>query len=122
MENQEVKYKYFCETCKYGAKTNMEWIKHTSTQKHQRGGLKNKICEICNHECFNNWNLKQHYLFNHATPEEKEQHKYFCKDCDKIFLSQSYYDQHMNGIKHKTRIKCLEILNKMNEEKTNKIN
>lgn len=41
MEN---KYKYYSDLCNYGAKTNSDWLKHTKSQKHARGGLKIKIC------------------------------------------------------------------------------
>ena len=85
MENQIViiqdkKYKYYCNLCNYGAKTNSDWLKHTKSSKHERGGLKIKICPTCNHECFNHWNLKQHYIMNHSTKEDRIKQKYYDKD------------------------------------------
>ncbi len=34
---------------------------------------------LYNHEYFNHWNLKQHYVMNHLTKEEREKQKYYCK-------------------------------------------
>ena len=110
MEN---KYKYHCDLCNYGAKTNSDWLKHTKSQKHARGGLKIKICPTCNHECFNHWNLKQHYIMNHSTREDREKQKYYCGTCDVVFFSKLYFDTHNNSKKHSNVIQCLEEVTKM---------
>ena len=118
MENQknEFMHKYYCEICDYKAKSDYIWLKHTSSNKHIIGGLKNKTCEICNHECVNHWNLKQHHILNHATVEERERQKYYCKDCNKVFLSKLYYDKHIACKKHINRLKCIDEINKINEK------
>ena len=129
MENQIViiqdkKYKYYCNLCNYGAKTNSDWLKHTKSSKHERGGLKIKICPTCNHECFNHWNLKQHYIMNHSTKEDRIKQKYYCSTCDIVFFCKLYLETHNKGKKHNNIIKCVEEVNKINtilEQRNNNI-
>ena len=114
------KHKYYCDLCKYGAKTNGDWLKHTKSEKHKRGGLKIKICPLCNHECFNHWNLKQHYVMNHSTKEEREKQKYYCKICDTVFFCKLYMETHNKSKKHTNTIKCLDEIENMKIIKENK--
>jgi hypothetical protein len=114
-ENKKIdpKFKYFCELCNIGARNNTEWLKHTQSKKHNRGGLKPKICNICNNEYFNHWNLKQHYILIHASLEEKEKCKYYCKICNIVFLSELYYNKHNIGKNHMNNVRCLEEVDRM---------
>ena len=100
------KYKYYCNLCDHGSNSNSDFLKHTKSKKHERGGLKQKICLICNHECFNHWNLKQHILTQHSTIEERRKQKYYCDICDTVFFSKLYMETHMKGKKHNNTILC----------------
>jgi hypothetical protein len=117
MENEknETKFKYFCNICNIGARNNTEWLNHTKCKKHIRGGLKIKICNICNNEFYNHWNLKQHYIMVHASLEEKLKCKYYCNNCNIVFLSELYYNKHMIGKNHINTIKCKEELDKISD-------
>ena len=70
--NTEIKYKHYCDLCNVGANSYSVWLKHLNSKKHQRGGLKPKICNIYNLKFYNHWNLKQYYILIHATIEEKK--------------------------------------------------
>ncbi len=106
----EKKYRYYCDICNIGARTNTEWFRHVESKKHLRGGLKPKTCNICNTDFYNHWNLKQHYIMVHATPEEKEKCKYYCKLCNVVYLSELYFNNHNKGVRHNNNVKSLEIL------------
>lgn len=110
-ENKE--YKYFCDLCNYGSKSNSDFLKHTKSKKHERGGLKPKFCSICNHECFNHWNLKHHILTQHSTVEERKKQKYYCDICDTVFFCKLYMETHMKGKKHNNTILCNIEINKL---------
>jgi hypothetical protein len=114
MENNEIK-KYNCKFCNYTTKYPCEWIKHTETDKHQRQGKK-KIhkCEACDYETFSKWNMDIHHLSSHATKEEREKQKYYCKDCDQVFFCKLYKESHMNGKKHKNVVKANKLVEEMN--------
>jgi hypothetical protein len=121
-DNTEIKYKHYCDLCNIGANSNSVWLNHLNSKKHQRGGLKPKICNICNSTFYNHWNLKQHYILIHATIEEKNKCKYYCKYCNVVFLSELYYENHMKSKKHINTITCLEKTEelKINIEQKNK--
>ena len=106
--DKKIKFKYYCDICDTGARNNTEWLKHTQSKKHLRGGLKPKTCSYCNTEFSNHWNLKQHYIIIHATQEEREKCKYYCKLCNVVFLSELYFNKHNISKKHINTVKCLE--------------
>ena len=110
MENITQKLKHYCETCKYSSNSNSDFLKHVKSQKHIRGGLKSKTCSICNYECFNHWNLKQHILIQHSTIEERKKQKYYCDICDTIFFFKLYMDKHMIGKKHNNTIEINNLI------------
>jgi len=110
-ENKE--FKYFCDLCNYGSKSNSDFLKHTKSKKHERGGLKPKICIFCDHVCFNHWNLKQHLLTQHSSIEERKKQKYYCEICDSVFFSKLFMDTHMQGKKHNNTIQCQIEINKL---------
>ena len=118
-------YKYFCEICNVGANTKTNWLMHIKTKRHLHGGLLPKTCNICNSSFHNHWLLKQHYIINHATSEERDKCKYYCKICNMVFMSELYFDNHNIGKKHLDNIKCLESLEnikKVIEHKNKPIN
>ena len=95
-------FKYYCEKCNHGSNSNSDFLKHIKSNKHIRGGLKQKICLECNRECFNHWNLKQHNLTQHSTLEEREKgFKYYCKICDYGSISKDLFERHLNTDRHK---------------------
>ena len=101
--------KLFCEKCNFQSKGPAQWLKHIETEKHKRDGLKKeKTCDICNKTFSNHFTLKIHKLSTHSTKEERKQHKYYCDDCDYVFISESYYIQHCKGIIHKNIVKVNE--------------
>ena len=104
------KPKHYCETCKYSSNSNSDFLKHIKSQKHIRGGLKQKICSICNYEYFNHWNLRQHNLIQHSTIEERKKQKYYCDTCDTVFFCKKYMDQHMQGKKHNNTIEINNLI------------
>ena len=109
------KVKHYCETCKYSSLSNSDFLKHLKSQKHIRGGFKSKKCIVCNYECSNHWNLKQHNLTQHSTIEDRKKQKYYCDICDTIFFCKLYMDKHMLGKKHSNAIE----INNLIEQKIN---
>ena len=69
-----------------------------------------KVCNICNSSFHNHWFLKQHYITVHATPEERDRCKYYCKSCNMVFMSELYFNNHNIGKTHLNNIKYLESL------------
>ena len=43
-------------------------------------------------------------IINHATLEEKQQYKYYCKYCDIVLFCKLYHEKHINSKKHKNNI------------------
>ena len=106
----EDKKNFTCELCQFNTYKPSDWIKHIDTAKHKRNGAKKpRKCDICNMEFFSHWNLKYHNLTSHSTIEERQQQKYYCKDCDQVFFCSLYMDTHMNGRKHKTYVLALKL-------------
>lgn len=97
---QETKQNFYCDTCKYGSPSKSDFTKHLKSKKHEHGGLKEKVCQICQQECFNHWDLKQHHIIKHLTLKEKLQQKYYCSKCDVVYLSKLYLEKHNNSVKH----------------------
>lgn len=111
--SKNIKSHLYCECCKFQATRPSEWLIHIESNKHKRDGKpKTKICNICNKEFANHFIMKIHMLSTHASREEKLKHKYYCKVCDIIFLSELYYIQHNKGKKHNNMVKILNMLNK----------
>ena len=106
-------HKYICENCQFKTNFNSAWIKHLDSKKHERKG-KTKIhtCNKCNYETKTHWNLKMHYMNMHSTLEERIICKYYCLECDKVYFSPLYFNNHIKGIKHINQSK----INKLNQE------
>ena len=120
MENNK-DFKHFCNRCSYGSRSNSDFLKHTKSKKHERGGLKPKKCSICNYECFNHWNLKHHILTQHSSIEERKKEKYYCDICDTVFFCKLYMETHMKGKKHKNTILCQIELDKLQIKEDNNV-
>jgi hypothetical protein len=105
------RFNHTCETCNFIATRPCEWLMHIESNKHKRNGMnKTKICDICNVEFKTHWIQKMHKLKIHASIEERQKMKYYCKDCDLIFFSKLYLDKHTDGKLHKNLIKALESI------------
>jgi len=103
--------KLFCKKCNFQAKGSAQWLKHIETSKHNRDGQKKeKTCEICNKTFSNHFTLKIHNLSAHSSKEERSKHKFYCNDCDYVFISELYHQQHCKGITHKNVVKVNESL------------
>ena len=66
-----------------------------------------KKCDNCDYVSSTHWNLKMHYFSSHATKEEREKQRYYCKTCDNVFFCSSYYNKHINGKRH---LKMVEFI------------
>ena len=114
MENKDKKYS--CENCSFYTNYASEWNKHTKSMKHQRGGKpKDKIndsyeCDDCDYKGLTHWNVKMHKISVHSTKEERENEKYYCKECDKVFFCEKYLNKHLDGIVHKNKVIANESL------------
>ena len=107
--------KYSCNNCNYNTNYPSEWLKHLETQKHQRNGEKKSTkCDLCDYESTSHWNIKIHKLSQHATIEEKKEHKYYCIECDQIFFCKNFHDKHILSTKHLNIVKIKEIENRNN--------
>jgi len=110
-----VRNKLYCQCCEYKTTKTSDWLKHIQTKKHARNGYpKITICSICNKQFTNTHVLKYHKLMMHAPIEEKLNYKYYCKSCDIIFLSESYYLQHNISKKHANVLKTINSLKLLN--------
>lgn len=108
---KHVRFNHKCDTCDFTATRPCEWFLHIKTNKHlRRGQAKTKICDICNVEFATHGVLKLHKLKIHASVEERSKMKYYCKECDIVFLSKQFMDTHINGKIHKNLIKALDII------------
>jgi Zn finger protein HypA/HybF involved in hydrogenase expression len=108
----EKSLKLYCEKCNFQSKGPAQWLIHIESAKHKRDGKKKtKTCTICNITYSNHFTYKIHNLSTHATKEERSKHKYYCQQCDYVFISELFYLQHCKGIIHRNRIKVLESLN-----------
>ena len=122
IENNDIKhnkkrFNLLCEKCNFTATRPAEWLRHVESKKHLRNGKKlDKICTICNKTIQNHFALKIHMLSVHATPEERSNHKYYCKYCDVIFLSKLYMDNHLKGKLHINKAKAIDSFNSLNTQ------
>lgn len=104
-----MEYKFKCNICNYNTDKSSDFIKHHKTRKHLNNCdnnilIKDNICNICNIQFLNHWNYKIHMIINHATLEEKQQYKYYCKYCDIVLFCKLYHEKHINSKKHKNNI------------------
>ena len=109
---------FYCRFCDYETNKPSDWLKHTSTEKHKRlGKKKTHTCEYqnCDYECKTAWNMKLHVLTQHLTKEDRAKQKYYCVDCDTVFVSQASKNTHTNGIKHKNYVEAIKELNRLNK-------
>jgi hypothetical protein len=106
----------YCHFCDYTAKNNSNWFKHLATEKHKRKGLrKETFCQKCTYTSTSHWNIKIHNLYIHSTIDERKQSKYYCEDCDNIFLCSAYYNKHMIGIVHLNKVRVKQSLVELNK-------
>ena len=63
------------------------------------------VTQICNHGCFNHWNLKQHILTQHSSIEESMKQKYYREICD--------METHMMSKKHNNTKECKIEIDKL---------
>ena len=111
-ENIEKKYKYECEKCRFKCNTKAQWEAHIKTTLHQTGERKKRSdtkepykCEKCEYKTKNKTTLKQHYLNDHGTLEEREKEfKRYCKVCDFGTFSIDIYINHIESEKHNKKI------------------
>jgi hypothetical protein len=107
-----------CNICDYKTIKPSDWIKHIGSEKHKRRGEKKcKKCEQCNIDFFSHWNLKHHILVTHSTKEERENQKYYCKECDQVFFCSQYMKKHMEGKRHKNYIIAIQLEKELNDTK-----
>ena len=113
----EKKYKYECEKCRFKCNTKAQWEAHINTTLHQTGERKKRSdikepfkCaggtsgEKCEYKTKNKTTLKQHYLNDHGTLEEREKEfKCYCKVCDFGTFSIDIYKNHIESEKHKKK-------------------
>lgn len=105
-------YKFTCECCKFKCQYNSGWLEHVSSKKHLNHGVPISYkCNIpnCDYISSIHCNLKIHKMNNHSTKEEREQSKYYCKDCDQIFFSPNYFNKHNIGKKHHNQVKINQL-------------
>ena len=104
----DIEKKFSCECCKYKTNKQSDWIKHLDCDKHKRNGEKKTLeCIQCNYTASSHWNLKIHNLTFHSSKEEKLTHKYYCDKCDVVMFCSTYYNKHLNGLRHKKTIATL---------------
>ena len=104
--------KYICEKCKFKSNVKAHWEAHIKTSLHLTGERKKRVdikepfkCEKCEYSSKNKINVKQHYLNEHGTKEEREREfKYYCKECDNGTFSIDLYNRHINTEKHKKKL------------------
>ncbi len=108
--------KYNCSFCKFKTNFASEWLIHVKSEKHERlGKPKMNECQLCNYVGLNHWNLKLHILGVHSNREQREQSKYYCDICDKVFFCIAYKNKHMSGKIHKNKEIALKYQNEINE-------
>jgi len=97
--------KYYCQCCDIYVIRPAEWKRHILTNKHKRMGEKsNTKCEICDKNYSSHFLYKIHYLSQHCTKEERSKTKYYCSDCDLVFISKLYLEKHLEGKRHNDKL------------------
>lgn len=107
--DDEQKYKFICEKCKYKCNFNSQWVIHCSTELHKTGKRKKRTdktevgkCKQCEYETNNYSLMLKHILNKHSTKEErKNKFKYYCDMCDFGTFSKDTFEIHKNSQKHK---------------------
>jgi hypothetical protein len=106
---------YYCEICKYTAKTRGNLMQHFNTIKH-RGGGKNPMsktnkkdfgpnCKYCAYTTNIVSAMAVHVLTNHSTSEErKARFTHYCDQCDVGTFSTKLHARHCETKKHKFNI------------------
>jgi len=75
-------------------------------------------CIHCDYTHASNMAVKTHYLFNHASEEErKKEYKFYCDFCKFGCMSKHAYDRHKNTKKHQL---IYELWYKKSNENENK--
>ncbi len=106
---EEKEFKYVCVKCDFHCDIKSRWEKHIITELHITGKKKirsdfkeEKKCIHCEYTTRKNVSLKQHYLNNHGTIEErKKEFKYYCDNCDFGTFIKEILTKHKESIKHK---------------------
>jgi len=107
--------KFNCDICNYHSSKPYDWINHCNTAKHKnKGAKKPRNCTLCDYSGLTHWNLKMHLLSVHSTKEEREQSKYYCKDCEQVFFCSAYMKSHNNGIHHKNMVLANQLSSQIN--------
>ena len=99
---------YYCEKCSFHANYLSHWNNHLESKKHngeKRKERSDKVlepkCNLCNYETDKTINMKQHYLNNHATKEERQKEFiFYCVKCDFGSFSKFLFDRHLETLKH----------------------
>lgn len=113
-ESDSPEEKFNCKYCNYHTSKPSDWLKHCKSQKHKRKGEeKTHKCPDCEYVCKTSWNMKLHITSQHSTKETRSDQKYYCADCDLVFFSDSYYQKHITGIKHKNFVNAILEQNKI---------
>ena len=110
--------KFYCKSCNYGCDNNSTYNKHLKSQVHARGGQKKVYkCEFCDYETkISIWNCKMHTIAMHSSKEVRAQQKYYCSDCDAVFFSPLYLNNHNKNISHLTNVAKKHVLEPPNLE------
>ena len=91
-------------------------ISKTLYDNKMRAYRKEYKCNKCNHTTHTLWNLKKHTADTHKTIKEKYKLPYYCKICDSISISKSYYETHLNSNDHINKIQSLLYVKPLKEE------
>ena len=67
-----------------------------------------KKCPVCK--------MKKPFSEFHKCKRNKDGLQYYCKDCDHVFFCSTYYNNHMNGVKHNNVVMCNTLQNELNEK------
>ena len=116
-QEKAIQYKFNCINCNYHCNMPSDWLKHTKSKKHERGGeILSNYCDKCEYTSVNPWNVKLHKLTQHLTKEERVKTKYYCETCDRVFISQSFKTKHFSGIRHNNLVTANELQKKVDED------
>lgn len=67
-------------------------------------------CNKCDYTCSSLWNLKKHTA-GHKTIKEKIKLPFYCKICDDLSVSDTYYEKHLKSTIHLEKIINKDIKN-----------
>ncbi len=115
------KLNLFCQICNFQANRPAEFIRHVDSNKHKRNGVKIKDttfkCSECDKILVNHFSYKIHKIQMHGTIEEKRKQRYYCEQCDIVFISKLYMESHLAGKKHNNILKSIKLLEEIQMQK-----